>query len=809
MSDTDATMVTDPAAPTTVRLPVLPLPTVVLPGTLITLALDHDEVRRAVEAALAGDGRLVLVAEDDPADGPGDATVSAPGQSIGVVARVPNAGNLPGGQPAAIVQAERRVRIVARRTSERGADHADVEMIVDPRPTPRLEAATRELRVVLEEIAKLRQSRRLPDILRTVAEPGALADAVVSWAEAPPAIRTEVLHAVDVHQRVALVGDWAKAHLAELQVTSKIRADVTEGVDKQQREYLLRQQMAAIRKELGEGDDDVVGEYRSRLEALRPHLAERAATFIGGEIDRLERMSNQSPEHSWVRTWLDRVLELPWATRTDDRLDLGDARAVLDADHHGLDDVKDRIIEFLAVRKLRHDRDIADTGRGAGTVITLVGPPGVGKTSLGESVARAMGRNFVRVALGGVRDEAEIRGHRRTYVGSQAGRIARAIIEAGSMNPVVLLDEIDKLSAGGWSGDPTAALLEVLDPAQNHTFRDHYLEVELDLSQVVFIATANIADTIPAPLLDRMELVRLDGYTEDEKVFIAQRYLLPRQLERAGLRADEVEVHEAAVRAIITGYTREAGVRSLEREMGKLARKVAAAVATGSRTAPITVTADEVRGWIGRPRVDEHDLVSVPERTGVPGVATGLAVTGSGGDVLFIETTAFPLAGGEQSTAEPVLTLTGQLGDVMKESAHIALSYVRSHAEQLGIDPASLAKRVHVHVPAGAVPKDGPSAGITMTTALVSLFTGRPVKPTVGMTGEITLQGKVLPIGGVKQKVLAAHRAGLTELVLPLRNGPDLEDVPEGVREAMTFHLADTYSDVHAVAFGAVHLSRG
>jgi ATP-dependent Lon protease len=805
MSDTDASTIHDPAAPTTVRLPILPLPTVVLPGTLITLALDHDEVRRAVEAALAGDGRVALVVESDTVGGPVDAA-SGTGE-IGVVARVPNAGNLPGGQPAAIVQAERRVRVLARHTSELGADHAEVALITEPRPTPRVEAAMRELRVVLEEIAKLRQSRRLPDILRTVAEPGALADAVVAWAEAPAEMRREVLQAVDVHQRVTLVSDWAKAHLAELQVTSKIRADVTEGVDKQQREYLLRQQMAAIRKELGEGDDDVVGEYRSRLEALRPHLADKAATFISGEIDRLERMSAQSPEHSWVRTWLDRVLELPWATRTDDRLDLVDAHAVLDADHHGLDDVKDRIVEFLAVRKLRHDRHIADTGRGAGTVITLVGPPGVGKTSLGESVARAMGRNFVRVALGGVRDEAEIRGHRRTYVGSQAGRIARAIIEAGSMNPVVLLDEIDKLSAGGWSGDPTAALLEVLDPAQNHTFRDHYLEVELDLSQVVFIATANVADTIPAPLLDRMELVRLDGYTEDEKVFIAQRYLLPRQLERAGLRADEVEVHEAAVRAVITGYTREAGVRSLERELGKLARKVAAAVATGSRTAPIAVTADEVRAWIGRPRVDEHDLVSVPERTSVPGVATGLAVTGSGGDVLFIETTAFPLAGGEQGTAEPVLTLTGQLGDVMKESAHIALSYVRSHAEQLGIDPAALAKRVHVHVPAGAVPKDGPSAGITMTTALVSLLTGRPVKPTVGMTGEITLQGKVLPIGGVKQKVLAAHRAGLTEVVLPLRNGPDLEDVPERVREVMTFHLADTYLDVLAAAFGAVHLS--
>ncbi len=767
-------------------LPVLALPTVVLPGTLVTLALDTDAVRLAVEAASARDGRVLLVA-------PTDATGR---DDIGVVARVPSRGSLPSGQPAAIVQAEGRARILARHASERGADHADVDLLHEPRPTPRIEAAARELRVVLEEIAKLRQSRRLPEILRTVGEPGPLADAVVAWSEADLEFRSNVLYAVAVDERLQIVNEWARGHLAELQVTAQIRADVTEGVDKQQRDYLLRQQLAAIRKELGEGDDDVTGEYRSKLEAIRPHLAEKVASFIDKEIDRLERMSQQSPEHSWVRTWLDRILELPWATRTPDQLDLTAARDVLDADHYGLDDVKDRIVEFLAVRKLRNDREVAEHTRSAGTVVTLVGPPGVGKTSLGESIARAMGRNFVRVALGGVRDEAEIRGHRRTYVGSQPGRIARAIIEAGSMNPVVLLDEVDKLSAGGWSGDPTAALLEVLDPAQNHTFRDHYLEVELDLSQVVFIATANVADTIPAPLLDRMELVRLDGYTEDEKVFIAQRYLLPRQLERSGLNADEVVVTEAAMRSTITGYTREAGVRSLERELGKLSRKVAAAIATSKRTAPIGVDSADVRDWLGRPKVDDE----VPERTNVPGVATGLAVTGSGGDVLFIETTAFPLAG-DATTTEPTLTLTGQLGDVMKESAHIALSYVRSHAAELGIDPATLAKRVHVHVPAGAVPKDGPSAGVTMTTALVSLLTGKVVKPTVGMTGEITLQGKVLPIGGVKQKVLAAHRAGLTEVVLPKRNGPDLDDVPEKVRAVMTFHLADTYADVLAAAF--------
>jgi ATP-dependent Lon protease len=683
---------------------------------------------------------------------------------------------------------------VATHTSDRGASHAEIELLVEPRPTPRVEAAVRELRVVLEEVAKLRQSRRLPELLRTVAEPGALVDAVTAWSEADEARRAEVLRTVDIAERVAECTEWAKGHLAELQVTAQIRADVTEGVDKQQRDYLLRQQLSAIRKELGEGDDDVVGEYRSQLDQLRPHLSEKTAAFIVKEIDRLERMGQQSPEHGWVRTWLDRVFEMPWATRTDDKLDLAAARARLDADHYGLDDVKDRIIEFMAVRKLRTERGIVDgDGRSAGSVLTLVGPPGVGKTSLGESIAAAMGRNFVRVSLGGVRDEAEIRGHRRTYVGSQPGRIVRAIIEAGSINPVVLLDEVDKVSAGGWGGDPTAALLEVLDPAQNHTFRDHYLEVELDLSQVVFLATANVADGIPGPLLDRMDIIRLDGYTDDEKVFIAQRYLLPRQLDRAGLGADEVRVHDSAVRATISGYTREAGVRGLERELGKLARKVAAKVATAAEATPVEVHERDLREWLGRQKVDD----AIPERTNVPGIATGLAVTGMGGDVLFIETTAFPLA----QDGEPTLTLTGQLGDVMKESAHIALSYVRSHAAALGVDPADLSRRVHVHVPAGAVPKDGPSAGVTITTALVSLLTGRTVKPTVGMTGEITLQGKVLPIGGVKQKVLAAHRAGLTEVVLPKRNGPDLDDVPERVRAEMTFHLADTYADVLAAAF--------
>ncbi len=775
------------AAPagTVVRLPLADLPATVLPGAVITLALGSDRLRRAIETGRASaDGRVVLRADDS---------------SLGVVAQVPDIGALPTGEPVAIVRVETRARISAVHASERGATYADVEIIRDPRPTPRVEALARELRVVLESIAELRRSRRLPELLRSAPEPGALADGVVTWADLDEDRRREVLAAIPVADRVELVLTWAREHLAELQVAETIRNDVTEGVDRQQREYLLRQQLAAIRKELGEDDDDIVGEYRTRLESL--DLPESAHNFIAKEIDRLERTSAQSPEQGWIRTWLDRVFELPWSVRSDDTIDLAAAQRILDEDHYGLADVKSRIVEFLAVRKLRNERQVDEdeslTGpepaRGHGAIVTLVGPPGVGKTSLGESIARAMGRKFVRVALGGIRDEAEIRGHRRTYVGSQPGRIVKAITEAGTMNPVVLLDEVDKLGVGAWSGDPTAALLEVLDPAQNHTFRDHYLELDLDLSEVVFIATANLLDTVPAPLLDRMDVVRLDGYTDDEKVFIARRYLLPRQLRRAGLADAELPVDDETIVAIVRGYTREAGVRSLERELGRLASKAAAKVAAGE---PLpALDRGHLTDWLGRVKVVDD----VPDRTELPGVATGLAVTGHGGDVLFIETTAFPTS----AESEPGLTLTGQLGDVMKESAQIALNYVRSHAGELGIEPASVQRRFHVHVPAGAVPKDGPSAGITMTTALVSLLREQPVKDTVGMTGEITLQGAVLPIGGVKQKVLAAHRAGLREVVLPKRNEADLDDVPEAVRGEMTFHLATTYTDVLAAAFAA------
>ena len=506
------------------------------------------------------------------------------------------------------------------------------------------------------------------------------------------------------------------------------------------------------------------------------------------ELGRLERMGDSSGESSMLRTYLDWLVAVPWGERSEERLDPVHAREVLDADHAGLDDVKERITEYIAVRKLRAERGVDEEGRAAGAILTLIGPPGTGKTSIGESIARATGREFVRMSLGGVRDEAEIRGHRRTYIGALPGRLVRALRDAGTMNPVIMLDEVDKVGAD-WRGDPSSALLEVLDPAQNHSFRDHYLDVELDLSEVLFIATANVAETIPGPLLDRMEVVGFDGYTTEEKVAIARGYLWPRQLERNGLEADEVEIADEVLRTVVTEYTREAGVRGLERELGKLLRKTATRIASGKADGPVTIGEDEVRKALGRQR----HFQEAAERTAVPGVATGLSVTGAGGDVLFIETTSMD--------GKDDFVLTGQLGDVMKESARIALSYVRGHADALGIDRGRLEEReFHVHVPAGAIPKDGPSAGITITTALTSLLTGRPVKHTVGMTGEVTLQGRVLPIGGLKQKVLAAHAAGLTDVIIPERNRGDLEDVPEEVREEMRFHPVMTVDEVLELA---------
>ncbi|HVY95857.1 MAG TPA: endopeptidase La [Solirubrobacterales bacterium] len=641
----------------------------------------------------------------------------------------------------------------------------------------------REYRAVVEEILELRgDDGRIAAFLRSVEEPGALADTSGFSPDLSVEQKLRLLDAVDVTARLELAVELQRERLAELQVRSKIREDVESGAQKQQREYFLRKQMESIRKELGEDETDLIGEYERKI--AEAEMPEAVAEQAEKELRRLERQGEQSPESSMIRSYLDWLIAVPWSKRSDERLDPVHTREVLDEDHAGLEDVKRRITEFIAVRKLRETRGKGEEdARANGAILTLVGPPGTGKTSIGESIARALGREFVRISLGGVHDEAEIRGHRRTYIGSMPGRIVRALRDAGTMNPVILLDEVDKVGAD-WRGDPSAALLEVLDPAQNHSFRDHYLDVEVDLSQVVFIATANILDTIPGPLLDRMETIAFDGYTTAEKLAIAKGYLLPRQLKRNGLEAEEVAVGEETLRTVVSEYTREAGVRQLERELGKLLRGAATKIAAGEAELPVVLDVEAVREALGRQKFFQESV----ERTAIPGVSTGLAVTGTGGDILFIEATAMD--------GDKGLVLTGQLGDVMKESARIALSYVRAHREELGIEPEAFQREFHLHVPAGAIPKDGPSAGTAMTTALVSLLTGRPVKHTVGMTGEVTLQGRVLPIGGLKQKVLAAHAAGLTEVILPERNRGDLDEVPAEVREQMTFHPVMSVSEV-------------
>ncbi len=680
--------------------------------------------------------------------------------------------------------------ILGEVTPDGGALWAEVQLSPDPTAwSDRARKLAQEYRAIVENILEIRGAPQVAQVLRGIENPGHLADMSGYSPDLSQARKVEVLETTEVEARLEKLIVWYKETLGELGLKEQLRTEVSERMEKNQREFILRQQMEAIKKQLGEGGGDVVAEYRSRVEKVA--MPEAARKEFDRELDRLERMSEQSPEYGWIRSFLDWMLDVPWSTRTDDNFDLVEARRILDADHSGLDDVKDRIIEFLAVRKRRQERGLVEQGgRGSGAIITLVGPPGVGKTSLGESVARALGRKFARISLGGIHDEAEIRGHRRTYIGALPGRIVRALKEAGTKNPVIMLDEIDKVGAD-WRGDPSSALLEVLDPAQNHTFRDHYLEVDLDLSEVMFIPTANVSDTIPGPLLDRMELIRLDGYTEEEKLEIARRHLVPRQLERNGLDEKEASIDDDAIERVTTDYTREAGVRSLERELGKVFRKVATRIDAQQLTAPVDIDPALVRDALGKPRFQFEEIL---ERTAVPGVATGLAVTGAGGDVLFIEATSMP---GEPKSG---LTLTGQLGDVMKESAQIALSYVRSHGPELGLEKGFGDRLVHIHVPAGAVPKDGPSAGVTMTTALVSLLSGRPVRSTVGMTGEVTLQGKVLPIGGVKQKVLAAKRAGLKEVILPKRNEPDLDDLPAAVREEITIHLASDVSQVLALA---------
>jgi ATP-dependent Lon protease len=744
--------------------------TVVFPSMGITLTVDVGD-----------DERVVLVPRHENEF-----------LEVGTIAEVGDQIRLPGGGHAVAISGEHRALIGAAQTGPEGELRVEVDERPDESPVDgKTRNLEREYRAVVEEILELRgDDGRIAAFLRAIAEPGALADSAGYSPQLSYEQKVELLRTLDVTERLELAVKLQRESLAELQVRKRIREDVQEGAENQQREYFLRKQMESIRKELGEDEGSVAEEYRSKIEAAE--MPEEVNEQALKELGRLERMGEQTGESSMIRTYLDWLISVPWNKRSDERLDPVEARAVLDADHAGLEDVKDRITEYLAVRKLRADRGIeADPKSGA--ILTLIGPPGTGKTSIGESIARATGRKFVRMSLGGVRDEAEIRGHRRTYIGALPGRLVRALRDAGTMNPVILLDEVDKVGAD-WRGDPSAALLEVLDPAQNHSFRDHYLDVELDLSQVMFLATANVADTIPGPLLDRMETIRFDGYTSEEKLAIAKGYLWPRQRDRNGLREDEVEISDEILKTIISEYTREAGVRNLERELGTVLRKTATRIASAKAETPVKIDLEVVRDALGRQKVFQESAA----RTAIPGVATGLAVTGAGGDVLFVEATA--MKAGDSAPGNG-LVLTGQLGDVMKESARIALSYVRGHAEELGIPESAFeGKEFHVHVPAGAIPKDGPSAGVTMVTALASLLSGRPVKHTVGMTGEVTLQGRVLPIGGFKQKALAAHAAGLTDVILPERNRGDLDDIPDEVREQMAFHPVMTVQEVLDVA---------
>ena len=821
----------------TKAFPVIPLDdAVVLPGMVVPLDLSDSETRAAVDAAANGPTRggksqVLLVPRLD-----GTYAKS------GVVGIIEQTGRMAGsGRMVAVVRGTNRATIGVGTTGPGAALWVEAIVLEEPPITSRTRELAKEYKDLAIEILQHREAFQVVDQVQQISDPSQLADSAGYAPYLKAVQKVELLETLSVDERLEKLLTWGREHLVELDVSETIRKDVEDGLEKQQREFLLRRQLSAIRKELAELDGKEASEeedYRSRVETA--DLPDKVREAALKEVDKLERSGDQNPEAGWIRTWLDTVLEMPWSERSEDSYDIAGARAVLDADHAGLDDVKERIVEYLAVRKRRQDKGLELVGgRRSGAVLALVGPPGVGKTSLGESVARAMGRKFVRVALGGVRDEAEIRGHRRTYVGALPGRIVRAIKDAGTMNPVVLLDEIDKVGAD-YRGDPTAALLEVLDPAQNHTFRDHYLEVELDLSDVVFLATANVLESIPGPLLDRMELVRLDGYTEDEKVLIARDHLLPRQIDRAGLSADEVEFDDEALRLLAQQYTREAGVRDLERAISRVLRKVAAKTAladseaaalsligepgtapvldqdaedastdapasaeaevTAAEVAPespkgpkgskakLTITVENLKDYLGRPR----HTPETADRLAVPGVATGLAVTGAGGEVLFVEASL-----SDPETGGTGVTLTGQLGDVMKESAQIALSYLRSHGAELELPVADLSKRaVHVHVPAGAQPKDGPSAGVTMTTALASLLSGRLVRKDVAMTGEVSLTGRVLPIGGVKQKLLAAHQAGATTVLLPKRNGPDLDDVPAEVLDKLTVHLVGDVREV-------------
>ena len=780
------------------ELPILPLRnTVIFPSAVTPIVVGIPRSVQLVEEAVEGSRLIGLVAMQDPdIEEPGPSQVYEVG-TVGLIHKV-----LKGSDEnlQVIIQGIERFRI-QEWIQEKPYLKAQIELAPEQvEESVEVEALRRSLLDLAGRLVSL--TPQLPDeiieFITRVENPRYLIYLIAANLRIEVSEAQEILALDNVTDKMRKLISILTREVEVLELGQKIQSEAQSEIEKVQREYFLREQLKAIQKELGEADGTTleVQEYRKKIaESGMPEEAEKEALR---ELGRLEKMPPQAAEYSVIKTYLDWLTDLPWQTLTEDNLDIAHARQVLDEDHYDLTEIKDRMLEFLAVRKLRLERgideeeetveegpELSPVHRDAqATVLCFVGPPGTGKTALGRSVARALGRKFTRMSLGGVRDEAEIRGHRRTYIGALPGRIIQAIKRVGTRNPVFMLDEVDKIGAD-WRGDPSSALLEVLDPQQNCTFRDHYLDVDFDLSQVMFICTGNLLEPIPPPLRDRMEILTLDGYTEYEKIKIAQGYLIPRQIRTNGLRPDEIVFEEAALRAIIRDQTRESGVRNLEREIGRVCRKVATQVASGEIEGSLTITPEKVREFLGKPKY----FFEAALRTARPGVATGLAVTPAGGEVLFVEADQMP--GKEQ------LTLTGQLGDVMQESARIALSYVRAKANGLEIPPKFFEEKdIHLHVPAGAAPKDGPSAGVAMVTALVSLLTGRSVRADVGMTGEITLQGQVLPIGGTKQKVLAAHRAGLKTVVVPQRNEADLDDVPEDVREEMSFVLAETVDQV-------------
>jgi ATP-dependent Lon protease len=770
------------------ELPVLPLKeTVVFPQSMTPLAIGQERSIKLVEDVVDGERLLALVTvENAEPDQPGWDDL----HEIGTAAIIHKLIRVPDGTLRILVQGVRRIRLERRIKAKPYLVGEFVEVPDEVEETPEVEALTRNVQMLFGRV--IAAVPYLPDELELAAanvdDPNALSYLVASTLRLKTEEKQQLLELTDAGQRLREISRILNRELEVVELGSKIQSQVQSEMEKGQREYFLRQQLKAIQEELGEGDAEQaeLTELRDRLAAL--DLPEDVRKAVDRELARLEKLPSASAEYGVIRTYLDWIATLPWSKTTQDNLDLERARTVLDEDHYDLEKVKERIIEHLAVSKLRNDA--------SGQILCFVGPPGVGKTSLGQSIARTLERKFVRISVGGVRDEAEIRGHRRTYIGAMPGTIIRAIRDAESSNPVMLIDEIDKMGAD-FRGDPASAMLEVLDPEQNKTFRDHYLDLPYDLSKVLFICTANQLDTIPPPLLDRMDVIPLSGYTDDEKFAIARRYLVPKQLETHGLNAKQVSITDGALKVVAREYTREAGVRNLERRIADLCRKAARDVAEGRKT-KIRVDEKRVRKWLGPRRFSGE----VRKRTSEPGVATGLAVTAVGGDILFIEATAYPGKGR--------LTVTGQLGEVMQESATAAHSWVRSHAVELGLDPTWFADHdVHVHIPAGAIPKDGPSAGITMATAIVSLVRGVPVTDDLAMTGEITLTGQVLPIGGVREKTLAAQRAGIKRVVLPRENEPDLEELPEETRSGLDFVLADTLDDVLAAAFdGAVTAKR-